>query len=111
MAGDVGSDTCLGEVFFDVDEAESPPVVGTASCTFSGDLSAFLPGLDAEMTAELAGDSMAGALVLEIPIIGSYEIPWSGSYDGDVIEVDEANSFEVSGFAIDYVVVFEATRD
>ena len=39
------------------------------------------------------------------------QIPWSGSYDGDVIEVDEANSFEVSGFAIDYVVVFEATRD
>ena len=102
------TDTCLGTVTLDLVTADTTPITGTGTCTFSGPLASYGPQSGA-IEGEFPSDPDAwGHVTIGVLITDD----WDGSFtDGDTLEgVFDGVIFDASGMEFDYAGTFSAAR-
>ena len=104
---DYGTDVCGGVIVLQVDETDTPPIRGQATCHF-----ALLGEQDLPVAATLGTDNaVTGTMTLTVPLVGSETaLDWFGSYDGSQVTGANQDTTVLEGLPGDYNISFVASQ-
>ncbi|MCB9743365.1 MAG: hypothetical protein H6740_12255 [Alphaproteobacteria bacterium] len=101
-SGSLARDTCVGQFTVQVNEQVDPPVTGTFSCAFNGDLS-YLPGASGTFTGGVTLDGLAaGDLYGDNWLQG----PWTGNYVDGALTGEFQGQAVLDGYTLEYLGQF-----
>ena len=102
-----GTDVCGGVITLQVDEADTPPIRGQATCHF-----ALLGEQTLPVAATIGADNVVtGTMTLTVPLVGSETaLDWFGSYGANQITGANQDSTVLEGLTVDYDISFVANH-
>ena len=105
------SDVCEGSVTFDVDTTAQPPILGLATCAFSGPFQAIG---DIESDLEAGFDTEPNAVLGTARFLLGREpttLDWTGTFDEQSLQSHLRDSLTLDRYDVEFALDFDAQPD